>query len=491
MLVAAIKAARHAGQPSRLLQRAGLVAALVIGDAVALCAAAGTAYWFRFGGGNGATVFRAVQPSPGLYIAVSGLLIATWLILLAAWGAYRYRYLLGGTREYALVFNAVTTGLVVTTFVLFLSPELILSRGWLLLTCVLAFTAVSGWRFTLRRAVYGLRRRGWFLSPAVIVGTNDEAAALAAQLGNRHFSGLDILGCIATESEAQGRVHAGVFVIGGLADLPDLAKQFEVEEIVVATSGLDRDALVELFRRFDQRSGPRLRLSGGLFEILTTRLEVRQLAFVSLLDVVPVRLRGVDVVLKAALDYGLACVGVLLAWPVMLCVAAVVRLDSPGPIIHRRRVLGLGGREFDALKFRTMFQDCDAILGRKPEVAQRLAEEHKVKDDPRVTRLGRWLRKTSLDELPQLFNVLRGEMSIVGPRMISPEEHRKYGQWDMNLLTVKPGITGLWQVSGRSDLSYEDRVRLDMNYIRNWTIWMDLQILMQTVPAVLLRRGAY
>jgi lipopolysaccharide/colanic/teichoic acid biosynthesis glycosyltransferase len=214
-------------------------------------------------------------------------------------------------------------------------------------------------------------------------------------------------------------------------------------------------------------------------------------AFVSLLDVAPVRLRGFDWLLKWILDKSMAAVVIVLGAPLLAGIWLAVRLDSPGPVIHRRRVLGLGGSEFDAFKFRSMHIDGEAILARHPELREQLAREHKLEDDPRVTRLGRWLRRSSLDELPQLFNVLRGEMSIVGPRMISPAEHEQYGQWDLNLLTVKPGITGLWQVSGRSDLSYEERVRLDMSYIRNWTIWLDLQILLQTIPVVLTKRGAY
>jgi lipopolysaccharide/colanic/teichoic acid biosynthesis glycosyltransferase len=133
----------------------------------------------------------------------------------------------------------------------------------------------------------------------------------------------------------------------------------------------------------------------------------------------------------------------------------------------------------------------DEILAAHPELQQELAQNHKLKDDPRVTRMGMWLRKFSLDELPQMFNVLRLEMSWVGPRMISPAEMDKYDRWDMNLLTVRPGITGLWQVSGRSDVSYDERVRLDMYYIRNWSIWQDLQILFQTIPVVIKGKGAY
>ena len=153
--------------------------------------------------------------------------------------------------------------------------------------------------------------------------------------------------------------------------------------------------------------------------------------------------------------------------------------------------MGLNGVQFDAFKFRTMHINGDEILNRNPELKAELARHHKLKDDPRITRIGKFLRKYSLDELPQLFNVLRAEMSLVGPRMIAPAELAQYNQWGINLLTVRPGLTGLWQVSGRSDVGYDERVRLDMFYVRNWTIWQDLAILFQTVPTVLKGRGAY
>jgi lipopolysaccharide/colanic/teichoic acid biosynthesis glycosyltransferase len=176
----------------------------------------------------------------------------------------------------------------------------------------------------------------------------------------------------------------------------------------------------------------------------------------------------------------------------MVVIGVLIKIDSQGPVFHRRRVLGLGGKEFDAFKFRTMRIDGDEILRQHPELITQLEKEGKLKNDPRVTRTGLMLRRFSLDELPQLFNVLLGQMSLVGPRMIAPEEGEKFGRLKWNLLTVKPGITGLWQVSGRSDLSYEERVRLDMHYIRNYSIWMDLQILViQTPAAVLKSRGAY
>jgi lipopolysaccharide/colanic/teichoic acid biosynthesis glycosyltransferase len=154
-------------------------------------------------------------------------------------------------------------------------------------------------------------------------------------------------------------------------------------------------------------------------------------------------------------------------------------------------VLGQGGKEFDALKFRTMYVNGEEILAKHPELKAELARNQKLKNDPRITRVGNFLRKYSIDEIPQLINVLAGQMSIVGPRMISPEEMEKYGKWRWNLLTVKPGITGLWQISGRSDVSYAERVRLDMYYIRNYTMWADLRIIWRTIPVVLGGKGAY
>ena len=198
-----------------------------------------------------------------------------------------------------------------------------------------------------------------------------------------------------------------------------------------------------------------------------------------------------DLLLKTLLDLILTGLGVIVLSPVFLILALIVRFDSPGPVLYRRRVMGRGGTQFNAFKFRTMRVDGDAILAASPALQAALQRDQKLKNDPRVTRSGRWMRKTSLDELPQLLNVLRGQMSLVGPRMISPPELARYGECAAELLTVKPGITGLWQVSGRSDLPRDDRVRLDMHYVRTRTIAMDVKLLLMTIPALLRGRGAY
>ena len=199
--------------------------------------------------------------------------------------------------------------------------------------------------------------------------------------------------------------------------------------------------------------------------------------------------------LKRALDLVGAAVGLLVLSPVLLLIALAVRLESPGPALYRRQVLGLGGKAFDAYKFRTMVRDADEMLEKmlqqNPHLRQEFEKGFKLKDDPRITPLGRFLRRYSLDELPQLVNVLKGEMSLVGPRIISPSEAAHYGDFLPLRLSVLPGLTGLWQVSERNDLPYRERMALDAHYIRHYSLWLDLKILLKTIPVVLKGKGAY
>jgi lipopolysaccharide/colanic/teichoic acid biosynthesis glycosyltransferase len=201
--------------------------------------------------------------------------------------------------------------------------------------------------------------------------------------------------------------------------------------------------------------------------------------------------RTADEMLKNVMDHALTLIGLVLISPLLLILALIVKLDSPGRVIYRRRVMGRGGAQFDAFKFRTMAMNGEEILNAHPELKVKWERDQKLENDPRITRSGRWMRKLSLDELPQLFNVLRGEMSLVGPRMFAPVELVRYGEHAQEILSVKPGITGLWQVSGRSNLAYEDRARLDLEYARTRTFWIDMRLLVMTIPAVILKRGAF
>jgi exopolysaccharide biosynthesis polyprenyl glycosylphosphotransferase len=383
------------------------------------------------------------------------------------------------------------------TFIMFLTvmagflDVFILSRGWLIIFWLLTLASLMVGRFLVRRMVYWLRMSGYFLTPALIVGANDEGRLLGEQLLRWHRSGLHLIGYVDDRLPPGTNVGNNLHVLGDLDVLPDVIRQYKIGELVLATSALNRDKMIQIFQEHGMSDQVNLRMSSGLFEIITTGLRVKELAFVPLVGIDKVRLTGVDEFLKLLLDIGLTIPLLILLSPLFLFLAIGIKLDSPGPILHRRRVMGLNCKKFDAFKFRTMKVNGDEILAAHPELLDELNTNHKLKDDPRVTRMGRFLRKFSLDELPQLFNVLRREMSLVGPRMISPPEMDQYKKWGINLLTVRPGITGLWQVSGRSDLSYERRVQLDMQYVRNWSIWLDLYLLFQTIPAVIRGTGAY
>ena len=475
----------------RNIQWALYIISLVISDAVMTYLALRIAFYFRF-----YLFAQYFDPDAGASFEKYRLLIYSlpllWLLIFAVNRLYTKDILLGGTHEYSKVFSSASVGFLLIIIAGFLDPTFIIARGWLVMTWGGTFLFVAIARFTLRRVVYALRKRGFFLTPAVIIGANQEGRWLAEQLLHWETSGLHLVGFVDNKEPVTFPLFHGLVSLGSVEQLGEIIEKYDIGEVILASSAFStRDYLLDIFRRYGVTDKVNIRMSSGLYEILTTSLTVNEFAYVPLVYVSKVRLTGTDNVVKFILDYILAIASLLVLSPFLLLISILVKIDSPGSILHKRLVMGLNGKQFYALKFRTMAINGDEILDKYPVLKEELEKNHKLKSDPRITRIGAFLRKYSLDELPQLFNVLKREMSLVGPRMISPDEVSMYKQFDMNLLTVLPGITGLWQVSGRSDISYDDRVRLDMYYIRNWSIWLDLQLLFQTFPAVLKGRGAY
>lgn len=463
-------------------------------DALMLLLAFALAYWVRFYGGI--PVFEEVIPSIDHYLRLVAILIPVWLLFFAMLRLYDFQILLSGTIEYSRALNSCTSGMMLVVALSFMEPTFVIARGWLVLAWVLSSLLVCGNRWFLRRIAQALRQHGWFVTPALIVGTNAEAISLANQLRASLYSGLIVLGFVdeGVEAEPDNRPRSllGLPVLGTLNNLADIVTQRHVEEIIIATTALSREQLQDTTLQLAATPNVKMSLSSGLYEIFTTGMSVTTRNAVPLMTLNRMRLDPVEMMLKTVLDYVVVLLGSLVLLPFIAAIALLIKLDSRGPVFYRRRVLGVGGKEFGAFKFRTMVINGDEILAQNPALLAELQATHKLKVDPRITRVGHWLRRTSLDELPQFINVLLGQMSLVGPRMISPVEAEMYGRMKYNLLTVKPGLTGLWQVSGRSDLSYDERVRLDMHYIRNYSIWLDLQILFfQTLPAVFRGRGAY
>jgi exopolysaccharide biosynthesis polyprenyl glycosylphosphotransferase len=471
--------------------RLGLLAA----DIVMISLAFLVAYSIRFSDVTAGAFDPAGQPNGGFYSEFAYILIPVWIVLFYLFRMYDPVVLFGGLQEYANAFNACTAGIMVVVIAAYLVPSLVLSRGWVMMAWGVAVLFIFIERFIARRAIYLLRRGGHFMSPAYIVGANAEGIAIAEQLISSPVAGINIIGFLDDNTYPGTEILPGIIVHGSTARAEYLCTRFGIERLLVATSGVQRETLLDLFRRFVNSTAVSVWLSSGMYEILTTGVKVQDVGSVPMVSVNRVRLTGMNIVAKAALDYIGALLGVIVLFIPFLVVAAYMKMTDPGPIIYPRRVVGVGGKEFNAFKIRTMVVNSKEVLADllacDPEARTEWNQYYKLKNDPRITRIGALLRKTSIDELPQLVNVLRGEMSLVGPRMITMEEVEKYGKWGLNLHTVKPGITGLWQVTGRSELTYEERVRLDMRYIRNYSIWLDLQILFQTIPAVLMSKGAY
>ncbi len=471
---------------ARRLSMSWVVAPLVLLDMVCVVLSMWAAYQVRF-----RLLEYQAAFSPDFYVRMGAIAVVLWGVLFAFHRLYQAEYLFGGFREYGNVINACTLGVVGLILYTFLvrADEYDISRKWLVMVWLFSISSVEMGRFLYRRVVYHLRERGFFTRRVLIVGANEEGQQVAAQLHNSPRAGIEILGFVDPQV-APGTQASGFPVLGDLGSLGSLIGRLEAEELIVIPTALDREALLGLYRDWG-KDGVRIRLSSGLYELFTTGVRVKEEGFVPLFTLNRTRITGVDAILKAVVDYAIASTAIVLLSPILLFIAILIKRNSCGPVIHRRRVVGLYGRVFDAFKFRTMVPNAEACLQASPELQKEWEETGKIQNDPRITGVGRVLRRFSLDELPQLFNVLRGEMSLVGPRMITPAELNHFGRWRYNLLTVKPGMTGLWQVSGRSDVSYEERVRLDMHYIRNHTMWLDLHLLVATVTAVLAGRGAY
>jgi exopolysaccharide biosynthesis polyprenyl glycosylphosphotransferase len=459
---------------------------LALQDAVGLVIAFSAAYGLRFV--VGVPIFQEVEERPDFYTTVGFIALPLWLVLFIAYGLYDRRRVLVGFSEYHRVAGACTAGIVAIVMLSFLYELPGIARGWLMLVWLIATAILCSQRFLTRRVLRQLRRRGFLVVPTLIVGLNEEALALAEQIEQNPGAGRYILGFVRSANDSRSPDAWKQAVLGSVSEIVEIIRSTGAREVIIAATALEREELIEIYREFAFEEKLEVRLSSGLFEIITTAVQVQEISGVPLMSLQRARITGTNAFLKGTLDYVGATLGVLLLSPAFLLIALLLKLEG-SPALYRRRVLGRAGREFDAFKFCSMIPDRRKRVEPIPFPDRRRSD--KTENDPRVTKVGSFIRRTSLDELPQLFNVLRGEMSIIGPRMITPEEAAKYGKWRVNLLTVKPGITGPWQVRGRSAIPYEDRVRLSMDYIRNYTIWTDLEILCRTIPAVLRGDGAY
>jgi len=337
-----------------------------------------------------------------------------------------------------------------------------------------------------------LRLTGWMLDQAgyarraLLVGSGKHIEEVARALEDRSRTRVQIVGYISLTP----RPKNGLRSLGQLPDLPDVLVREAVQEVIIADPDFPQDKAVELVDSCHQR-GVTVQVAPSTMEILIDRAEFAPGHTVPLFTLRPPVFEGVDYALKRTFDLVVSVVGLVFLTPVFLAIAAAIKLSSRGPVIYRSVRPGMAGRPFFCFKFRTMREHAEQIQDELEPFNEQTGALFKIRDDPRMTRIGRLLRRFSLDELPQLVNVVRGEMSLVGPRPLPMRDFDRLADWHKKRYLVLPGITGLWQVSGRAELDFDDLVRLDFLYLERWSIMLDLSILLKTIPAVLMRRGAF
>ncbi len=392
---------------------------------------------------------------------------------------------LAAAEEFRRLVLAVT--LIITTAVTFSFWTMAtFSRLWIAGSWLCSLILVLASRYRWRTYIRDQRERGGLALRTLIVGANAEAGRVATEMRQSSLGFMPV-GYVC--ADGWGRPTTDVPMLGHIDDLPALIREADADCLFVAASSIHPEQMVQVSKTA-RREGVELRITANVQEILSTRVAAQPLGSLMAFSLRPVSLTGVQAVAKRTFDIGATALAMIVLFPFFAVLAAAVKLSSKGPVFFRQERVGHHGRPFTLLKFRTMVVDAEDMLEGLMERNEATGPLFKIERDPRVTKLGRSLRKWSLDELPQLWNVLVGQMSLVGPRPPLPREVSQYEDWMMSRLEVRPGLTGLWQVSGRSDLPFEDYVRLDLFYIENWSLAYDLFIMAKTVPTIVTGRGA-
>jgi exopolysaccharide biosynthesis polyprenyl glycosylphosphotransferase len=461
------------------LRRGARVVSLLALDAVALWAAIFTALALKAWALD-AWDLHATQAQAREYAAFVFLVAA---LLFARSGLYDDRALRPGlSRIVACLFQVMLVALVYGV----VAGEDFQSYYIFYGSLLFAVAYVSTLRFAYERVTGVLLRLAGYRRRAVLVGTGDHIDAVAHALASGTDQRINVVGFVSVNP----RPDNGLMSLGPLRSLGEICDYHRIDEVIITDPEFPEREAVELVDRCHQR-GVTVRIAPSTMEILIHRAEFVPGQSVPLFELRPPVFEGFDYLLKRGFDLVVATLLLVALLPLLAACALGVRLSSPGPVIYRSVRRGVGGEPFACLKFRTMYKDADQRQADLESLNEANGALFKIRNDPRMTPIGRLLRRFSLDELPQLVNVLRGEMSLVGPRPLPERDYERLEDWHRKRYLVLPGITGLWQVSGRSDLDFDDLVRLDFLYLERWSVFLDLSILVKTVPAVLARRGSY
>jgi exopolysaccharide biosynthesis polyprenyl glycosylphosphotransferase len=478
---------RGEGTEARRAWQADYVRRIVVADVLMAALASIAGYLVRFGPST-----QGLSPEhPSVWMVA--LMPPVWVGAMLVARTYEQRFLWIGAEEFRRVLSAAVA-LLAGVGALSWAFQLELARGFVVAALPLATALTLLQRYLQRARVHRLRAAGRFLQTAIIVGHRAGVVALHQQIDREAYHGYRVIGCCLPPAASGADVVAfdGLPVLGSLEEVVDVVRRFEVDTVAVLPSPeLDGPALRRLGWDLE-KTRAELLLAPAVTEIAGPRVRIRPVCGLPLLHMERPELRGVRRLTKGTFDRTAAALGLLLLLPLLVGVAVAVATTSRGGVFYRQERVGRDGQTFGMLKFRSMVPGADRMVDDLAHSTDSGNEVlFKIKGDPRITRVGRVLRRFSLDELPQLINVVSGDMSLVGPRPPLPTEVERYG-FDMHRrFLVKPGITGLWQVSGRSDLSWDDSVRIDIRYVENWSLTFDFMILWKTLGAVLRGQGAY
>lgn len=460
---------------------------VVLTDSVIAISAVYAAFLVRFG--DDPVGMQAQE----LYIVLSGVIVAVWLAFLAFTRTRDSRIIGSGVTEYKRVVNSSAYAFGILAIV-FLIAKIDIARGYFILALPVGTLALLASRWMWRKWLISRRRVGEYTARTVVVGKRDDVEYVLDQVAKQNSLSYTVVGAAVLDVESsepfssRGRTVPVVSHVDGVARA---ASNLTADAVIIAGPV---DGGSDYIRRLGwdlEGTATELVLAARLTDVAGPRIHFRPVEELPLIHVEIPQFEGGRHIMKRALDVGLTSLGMLLISPLLALIALAVKLDSPGPVLFRQERIGRNGERFTMFKFRSMITDAEAALPALMAQSEGNGMLFKMKNDPRVTRVGRVLRKFSLDEFPQLWNILTGDMSLVGPRPPLASEVAEYEKDVHRRLHIKPGLTGMWQVSGRSDLSWDESVRLDLYYVENWSITGDLMIMWQTVKVVLKPVGAY
>jgi exopolysaccharide biosynthesis polyprenyl glycosylphosphotransferase len=426
--------------------------------------------------------------SPVINVATVVLVPVLWVVLLGGRQLYAARRVVTRTEEIRRIAHASGGAIAVLALLAYVTSD-DRGRAWIVALPTLATALLVTEREIARRLFARLRRTGRMARNVLIIGTNHEALELCEELDANPSIGYRVLGFVSDDPIERLDPAIRPRVLGGIGEVPALVEATGAVGVVIASTAVTTPVSNRLARVLTD-TGVHVELTSTLRDIVVQRLTVAGIGQYPTIYVEAVQRGGWRARAKRCFDVSLASIGLIALAPALLVVAVVIRATSAGSVFFRQVRVGKDGATFELVKFRTMVAGAEGQLDELMEQNEASGPLFKMSDDPRVTRVGRWLRTTSIDELPQLWNVVRGEMSLVGPRPALPRETAAWAPELHERLRVTPGITGMWQVNGRSNASFDEYVRLDLFYVHNWSLLRDLAIILRTIPAVVTRHGA-